>query len=170
MENECTNPLVVFRVLLWVMLLSFVIRCHFLSIWTIRVIVIREADIRFVKKDHSLMIAKLPPFKNGEHNSENVCPLNRDITPLGLFSRLIKGLWHGRLSTHFHLNWVLGPFVHGRLQNLQTSEVTFAHVITPLNWIAGKQALLWAHCFYLQTNNWAHSIGSFRVAIPLAQK
>ena len=30
------------------------------------------------------------------------------------------------------LNWVLGPFVHGRLRNLQTSEVTFAHVITPL--------------------------------------
>jgi len=30
------------------------------------------------------------------------------------------------------LNWVLGPFVHGRLQNLQTNEVTSAHVITPL--------------------------------------
>jgi len=27
---------------------------------------------------------------------------------------------------------MLGPFVHGRLQNLQTSEVSFAHVITPL--------------------------------------
>ena len=33
----------------------------------------------------------------------------------------------------FHLNWILGPFVHGRLQNLQTSKVTFAHVITPLS-------------------------------------
>jgi len=32
----------------------------------------------------------------------------------------------------FHLNWVLVPFVHGRLQNLKTSEVTFAHVITLL--------------------------------------
>ena len=32
----------------------------------------------------------------------------------------------------FHLSWVLGPFVHGRLQILQTSEVTFTHDITPL--------------------------------------
>ena len=41
--------------------------------------------------------------------------------------------WIG-LYLSFHLNWVLGPFVHGRLQNLQTNEVTFAHVIliTPL--------------------------------------
>ena len=39
--------------------------------------------------------------------------------------------WIG-LDLSFHLNWVLGPFVHGRLQNLQTSEVTFAHVITSL--------------------------------------
>jgi len=38
--------------------------------------------------------------------------------------------WIG-LYPSFHLNWVLGPFVHGRLQNLQTSEVTFAHGITP---------------------------------------
>jgi len=37
--------------------------------------------------------------------------------------------WIG-LYLSFHLNWVLGPFVHCRLQNLQTSEVTFAHVIT----------------------------------------
>jgi len=39
--------------------------------------------------------------------------------------------WIG-LYLSFHLNWVLGPFVLGRLQNLQTSEDTFAHVITPL--------------------------------------
>ena len=39
--------------------------------------------------------------------------------------------WIG-LYLSFHLNWVLGPFVYGRFQNLQTSEVTFAHVITPL--------------------------------------
>jgi len=39
--------------------------------------------------------------------------------------------WIG-LYLIFHLNWVLDPFVHGRLQNLQTSEGTFAHVITPL--------------------------------------
>ena len=39
--------------------------------------------------------------------------------------------WIG-LYLSFHLDWVLGPFVHGRLQNLQTSEVTFAQVIIPL--------------------------------------
>jgi len=39
--------------------------------------------------------------------------------------------WIG-LYLSFHLDWVLGPFVHGRLQNLQTSEVTFAHV-NPFN-------------------------------------
>ena len=33
--------------------------------------------------------------------------------------------WIG-LYLSFHLNRVLGPFVHDRLQNLQTSEVTFA--------------------------------------------
>jgi len=47
-------------------------------------------------------------------------------------SRAEYAHWIG-LHLCFHLNWVLGPFVHGRLQNLQTSEVTFAHVITPLN-------------------------------------
>ena len=40
--------------------------------------------------------------------------------------------WIG-LYLSFHLNRVLGPVVHGRLQNLQTSEVTFAHAITALN-------------------------------------
>ena len=39
--------------------------------------------------------------------------------------------WIGQYLS-FHLNWVLGPFVHGRLQNLKTSEDTLAHVITPL--------------------------------------
>jgi len=39
--------------------------------------------------------------------------------------------WIG-LYLSFHLSWVLGPFFHGRLHNLQTSEVTFVHVITPL--------------------------------------
>jgi len=42
--------------------------------------------------------------------------------------------WIG-LYLSFHLNWVLGLFVHGRLQNLQTSEVTFAHVITPFRFV-----------------------------------
>jgi len=32
--------------------------------------------------------------------------------------------WIG-LYLSFHLSWILGPFVHGRLQNLQTSEDTF---------------------------------------------
>jgi len=39
--------------------------------------------------------------------------------------------WIG-LYLSFHLSWVLGPFIHDRLQNLKTSEDTFAHVITPL--------------------------------------
>ena len=39
--------------------------------------------------------------------------------------------WIG-LYIIFHLNWVLGPFVRGRLHNLQTSGATFARVITPL--------------------------------------
>ena len=29
----------------------------------------------------------------------------------------------------FHLGWVLGLFVHGRLQNMKTSEVIFGHNI-----------------------------------------
>jgi len=42
--------------------------------------------------------------------------------------------WIG-LYLSFHLDWVLGPFVHSRLQNLQPSEVTNARVITSLNFI-----------------------------------
>jgi len=34
--------------------------------------------------------------------------------------------WIG-LYLSFHLSWVFGPFVRGRLQNLQTSEDTFGH-------------------------------------------
>jgi len=45
------------------------------------------------------------------------------------------------LYLSFQLNWVLGPFVHGRLQNLQTSEVTFARVITPLMIISAATEL-----------------------------
>jgi len=37
--------------------------------------------------------------------------------------------WIG-LYLSFHLSWVLGPFVHGRL--LKTSKDTFGHDITPL--------------------------------------
>jgi len=40
--------------------------------------------------------------------------------------------WIG-LYLGFHLSWVLGPFVHGRLQNLKTSEATFGHELTSLN-------------------------------------
>jgi len=39
--------------------------------------------------------------------------------------------WIG-LYLSFYLNWALDPNAHDRLQNLQTSEVIFAHVITPL--------------------------------------
>ena len=37
------------------------------------------------------------------------------------------------LYLSFHLSWILGPFVHGSLRNLRTSEDTFAHDITPIN-------------------------------------
>ena len=37
----------------------------------------------------------------------------------------------GYIQLPFKLG-ILGPFAHGRLQNLKISEVTFAHVITPL--------------------------------------
>ena len=45
--------------------------------------------------------------------------------------------WIG-LFLSFHLNWAFGPFVHGRLQDLQTSEVTFVHVIAPLRQSRGE--------------------------------
>jgi len=40
-------------------------------------------DIRFVEKDHSYCCGECRiAFKNGEHNSERVSTLNRDITPV----------------------------------------------------------------------------------------
>ena len=39
--------------------------------------------------------------------------------------------WIG-LYLSFHLIWVLGPFAHGRLQNMKTSEDTFGHNTTSL--------------------------------------
>jgi len=39
--------------------------------------------------------------------------------------------WIG-LYLSFHSNWILSPFVHGRLQNLKTSEDAFGHVIASL--------------------------------------
>ena len=44
-------------------------------------------------------------------------------------SKYAYGIW---LYLSFHLSWVLGPSVHGRLQNLKASEDTFGHDITPL--------------------------------------
>ena len=38
--------------------------------------------------------------------------------------------WIG-LYLSFHLNWLLGPFVHGRRQNLKTSEDSFGPEVTP---------------------------------------
>ena len=38
--------------------------------------------------------------------------------------------WIG-LFLSFHLNWILGSFVHGQLHNLKTSEDTFGHGLTP---------------------------------------
>jgi len=49
--------------------------------------------------------------------------------------------WIG-LFLSFHLNWILGPFVHGRLQNLQTCKGTFAHVITPLSSTSWRQIIM----------------------------
>jgi len=63
--------------------------------------------------------------------------------------------WIGRYLS-FHLSWVLGPFVHGGLQNLQKSEVTFAHVITPGNNVAlpFSSPNIWVmHIIFLQMNN-----------------
>jgi len=50
-----------------------------------------------------------------------------------------KGIAEGSKYVHliglylsFHLSWVLGSFVYGRLQNLKTSKDTFGHGITSL--------------------------------------
>jgi len=61
--------------------------------------------------------------------------------------------WIG-LYLSFHLNWVLGPFVHGRLQNLQTSEVTFAHVMTPLSDQVSSPAWFWHYQLCVSQNPW----------------
>jgi len=44
--------------------------------------------------------------------------------------------WIG-LYLSFHSSWVLGPFVHGRVQHLQTNEDTFGHVLISLIRIQG---------------------------------
>jgi len=56
------------------------------------------------------------------------------------------------LYPSLHLSWVLGPFVYGRLQNPQTNEVTFAHVITPLSPIIPPQCFIMSwlpNCYVL---------------------
>ena len=62
--------------------------------------------------------------------------------------------WIG-LYLSFQLNWVLGPFVYGRLQNLQTSEVTFAHDITSLIRKLPSYSIHWllefSHCSCCKT-------------------
>ena len=62
-----------------------VIRSHSVSIWAIRAAVIRVTDIHFVEKRPlaiAAVNAELPPFQNGEHNSESVSTIDRVITPL----------------------------------------------------------------------------------------
>ena len=51
--------------------------------------------------------------------------------------------WIG-LFLSFHLCWLLGPFVHGRLRIMKTSEDTFGHDITPLK----------VSKFICQASNW----------------
>ena len=43
------------------------------------------------------MNTDLPPFKNGEHNSESASTLDRDITPL-------KGCWYGQKWLHLSVD------------------------------------------------------------------
>jgi len=56
------------------------------------------------------------------------------------------------LYLSFCLNWVLGSFVHGRLQNLQTSEVISAHVITPSSKILELPEFYCNYDFYFIDN------------------
>jgi len=58
--------------------------------------------------------------------------------------------WLG-LHLSFNLSLVLSPFIHGRLQNLETSEHTSGHdiTVTPLTSnYTGKLALLMATLYY----------------------
>jgi len=77
-------------------------------------------DVRFVGKKPlaiGAMNAELPPFKNGEHNSESTLTIDRVITPLTLFHTLHK--WVRRFLQRFaifstgwsHSNLVLVPIV-----------------------------------------------------------
>ena len=53
----------------------------------------------------------------------------------------------------FHLTWVLGPFVHGRLQTMKPSGGTFSHDIAPLIFSAWNEI-----CFSHSKNAWERQI------------
>ena len=67
-------------------------------------------------------------FQTSAHKPKNQC---KHQQLRGWFPICEKCIFERALS--FHLSWVLGPFVHGRLQNQKTSEDTFGYGITPLN-------------------------------------
>jgi len=46
-----------------------------------RAVVVVVTDIYFVKKENSLPLQWMPPFKNGEHNSQSASTLDSDIDP-----------------------------------------------------------------------------------------
>jgi len=45
------------------------------------------------------MNVKLPPFKNGEHNSESASTIDRVITPLILKTRIYTYIWQTHNET-----------------------------------------------------------------------
>jgi len=66
------------------------------------------------------------------------------------------------LYLNFHFSWVLGPFVHGRLQNLKTSEDIFGLVLTPLIAMVDFERLVQPHIHSDQVDG-----NSSSVALPL---
>jgi len=60
--------------------------------------------------------------------------------------------WIG-LYLSFYLSWLLGPFAHGRLQNLKTSEDTFGHGTTPSKLFAIIRKCWWAWYAHTLTAN-----------------
>ena len=76
------------------------------------------------------------PRNQCKHQQLCYFPISRPILLRRLSEKCITegsqyAHWIG-LYLSLHLSWVLGPFIHGRLQNLKTSEDTFGHDITPL--------------------------------------
>jgi len=61
----------------------------------------------------------------------------------GVWKMSCWGLWVCALGRALSkLPFQLGPLVHGRLQNLQTSDDTFGHVLTPLKDVSQNHARL----------------------------